>query len=302
MAFDRKSLVIPNGCVYNADGFEVEGDVVIGNKCRINCDIKTKARVFIGERTVINGNIHADGEVRVDRWTVINGNITSGGSVYLGDRVRIDGRLEVEGNLDVGSNVDIKEYEARGWINIRHPIPIIIYIIIYLLDLIRQGRGEEIERIIEELEDMGEEIVVSPNFMYFPDRSVLAGDVMAVDGIVRVGEGSSISLGLKTRGSVIIGKESRIVGDIIAHGTIHITSGTEIVGTIRSDDRVFIGPETYIMGDVYGTYIEVENSARIEGTIIPEIGVRLLTPEMKVIESKLERFEKGVSSVDAYLE
>ena len=62
--------------------------------------------------------------MRVDIFSTIGGDIQSGGNVYLGEKAKIKGTLSLKGDLDVGDSVEIeKGFEAKGWINIRNPVP-----------------------------------------------------------------------------------------------------------------------------------------------------------------------------------
>ena len=73
-------------------------------------------------------------------------------NAYLGEFVTIDGKLIVEGDLDVGKEVKIKGgFEAKGWIVVRNPVPVIIFLFLYIREMMRLGKGEEIEKALEEL-------------------------------------------------------------------------------------------------------------------------------------------------------
>ena len=66
--------------------------------------------------------------------------------------VTIDGKLIVAGDLDVGKEVKIKGgFEAKGWIVVRNPFPVIIFIFLYIREMMRLGKDEEIEKALEEL-------------------------------------------------------------------------------------------------------------------------------------------------------
>ena len=148
MVFDRQTLVIPDGTIIEEDCIQSNGDVIIGDRCLVQFGIKTDGRIFIGEHVIIDGDLSATGDIRIDIFSRIRGNVHSKQNVYLGEKVTVDGKLSVTGDLDVGDSVNVKEgFEAKGWINIRSPIPMIIYIFIYLMQLLKMGHSEEIERM-----------------------------------------------------------------------------------------------------------------------------------------------------------
>ena len=65
-------------------------------------------------------------------------------------------------------------FEAKGWINIRSPIPVVIYIFIYLLQLLKMGHSEEIDRILEEIEDNERDTIpISETFLFIPNNSTI---------------------------------------------------------------------------------------------------------------------------------
>ena len=148
MTFDRKTLVIPDDTKFEEKTIVTKGDVVIGDRCLIQYGIKTDGRIFVGEHVVIDGDLDSTNDIRADIFTRIRGNVKSGGNVYFGEKVIVDGKLSLDGDLDVGDSVEIDQgFEAKGWINIRSPIPVVIYIFIYLMQLLKMGHSEEIDRI-----------------------------------------------------------------------------------------------------------------------------------------------------------
>src|SRR5687767_191684 len=128
MGFDKRSLVIPDGTRFEEHMVIAPGDVVLGNNTRIEFGLQTDHRVFAGKNSKIQGRVQTGGELRHDEFCRVSANIDAKGNVYLGDAARVEGKLTVGGDLDVGDDVAItKGFEAKGWINIRSPVPIVIY-------------------------------------------------------------------------------------------------------------------------------------------------------------------------------
>lgn len=300
--FDRKTFTVPDGALLDSGQIEVSGDVVISDRATVVSNVKTTKGIFVGERVRIKGDLESGEGIRVDRWTNIEGNVTTTGSAHLGDRVSIKGKLWVEGDLDLGSDVEVGEYEAKGWINIRSPIPIIFYIILYLLDLIRKGRGEEVDQILDELESVEEDIIISPDFIFVSDKSYVNVNDIYARGKLRLGDEVKVRVNLRTNGDVYSGQSNDLVGNIIAKGNIRLGPNTRVVGELRADGDIFVSSGCEIIGNIYGSRIEIDSSCTVEGVIIARNGVKLLTPETRIIEEKLERFERSSESLTAMLD
>ena len=188
MAFDRKTLVIPDNTKFEEKTIVTKGDVVIGDRCLIQFGIKTDGRIFVGEHVIIDGGLDSTKDIRVDIFSSIGGDVKCGGNVYFGEKVKIKGKLSLDGDLDVGDSVEIdKGFEAKGWINIRSPIPVVIYVFIYLLQLLKMGHSEEIDRILEEIEENeGDTIPISETFLFIPNNSIIGVQKSKVDYNLRV--------------------------------------------------------------------------------------------------------------------
>ena len=133
MVFDKNTLVIPDETIYEENKLLVNGDIILDDRTNVDYNMQTDKRIFVGEWVKVHGNIFADDDIRIDSYSEIEGDIVGGNDIYLGQRVKIGGKLTVGRDLDVGEDVTIKKgFDAKGWINIRNPIPLIIYFIIYL--------------------------------------------------------------------------------------------------------------------------------------------------------------------------
>ena len=105
---------------------------------------------------------------------------------YIGEGVRINGRLVVNGTLDIGENVEIAEgFEATGEIAVRNPIPVLVFIIIYLMTILRIENEKELDRLLDNLFTDDEEKVAIP--LMIPARSRLNMKVFSVPSSMRIG-------------------------------------------------------------------------------------------------------------------
>src|SRR5512136_1481424 len=225
MTFDRRTLVIPDKTNFEEQVITTKGDVVIGDRSLVRFGVNTDGRIFVGEHAIIDGNLKSIHDVRVDIFSTIGGDIQSGGNVYIGEKTKIKGTLSLKGDLDVGDSVEIeKGFEAKGWINIRNPIPVVIYIFVYLMQLLKMGRSEEIERILEEFEQNdGGTIPISESFLFLPNGSIISVSTSKIEG------------------SLQIGKDCKLLGNYDIKGNISIDEKSEIFGSLKAIGNVYIG-------------------------------------------------------------
>ena len=273
-------LIIPTGTIAEERDLVTTGDVIIGGQSNINFGVRSQ-NIIVGERVRFEGDIEVEKECRVDIWCEIEGNVLVGEDAYLGERVSISGRLVVGGDLDIGDDVQIKEgFEANGWINIRNPLPTIIFLFMYLTQLLRLGEEEASEELLSEIleggrDKMDEDPLVIPRGSHISDEMWrvstpviikngcrLHGNFRAVD--IKVGEDVNLFGSIRARENVTIGKGTRIHGDV----------------TTREGD-VALNEGSHILGDVSCNKLELHEGARVEGTIRAKDGMQILSRERK---------------------
>ena len=300
MPFDRKTLVIPDQTRFEERTIVTSGDVVIGDRCLINFGIKTNGRIFVGEHVIIDGNLESTNDIRVDIFSNIGGDVKSGGNVYFGEKVSVKGKLSLEGDLDVGDSVEIdKGFEAKGWINIRSPIPIVIYIFIYLLQLLKMGHSEEIDRILEEIEENeGDTIPISETFLFIPNSSIIGIQKSRIDYSLRVGKRSRLLGNYDVKGNVFIENNSVIHGTLNSSGDVFCDKKTTIHGNITSDGDVKIEDRSIIAGNITGNKIFLSKTSTVNGELFAKNGISFMSPTKVKTEEKVERFEKDTDVVE----
>lgn len=300
MSFDRKTLVIPDGTRFEEHFVVTNGDVIISDNARTDFGFRTEGRVFVGERVEVKGSLLSGGDIYIDIFSKIEGDVTSNGNVYLGDRVIIAGRLSVKGDLDVGDNVEIRDgFEAKGWINIRSPIPLIIYIFIYLLQLLRLGRSEEIERILQDLEKSENRFIpVSEKFLFIPNNAYLGIQNTKTSNKLYIGKKCRIVGNLDAPGLINIGRESVIYGSIRTDSDLVVDRNVEIHGNIKANGDIYLKGKVRVHGDVEGNRIFIPRSSRIYGKLLARKGVLFEEVDKEKIEEKLIRFDSGVDVID----
>jgi len=300
MVFDRKTLVIPDKTKFEEKTLITNGDVVIGDRCLIRFGIKTDGRIFVGEHVIIDGSLESKKDIRVDIFSSIGGDIQSGGNVYLGEKVKVKGKLSLHGDLDVGDSVEIEDgFEAKGWINIRSPIPVVIYIFIYLMQLLKMGHSEEIERILDEIEESnGDTIPISETFLFIPNSSIIGVQKSKVDFNVRIGKKSKILGNYDIKGNVFIDKDTEITGTIRTTGDVFCGEKTKIEGNLESDGDVKIEDKFKIAGSITGKKIYLSKNANIEGELFAKNGISFTSSKKTDTGEKVKRFENDTDVVD----
>jgi len=300
MVFDRKTLVIPDKTRFEGETIVTSGDIVIGDRSLVRYGVKTEGRIFIGEHVIIDGGLESTGDARVDTFSTIGGNVSSEGNVYLGEKVKIKGKLSLHGDLDVGDNVDIaKGFEAKGWINIRSPIPVVIYIFIYLFQLLKMGHSEEIERILKELEEnQGEPIPIAETFLFIPNNSIIGSQKSRVEGNLAIGKHCQILGNYDILGNAYIDDETEISGSIEATGEIRCNKKITIHGNLSGKGPIHLDDNVHIIGNVSGTNITLSKTASVDGTLLAPQGISFLNGSKQRISEKVKRFETNADIVD----
>jgi len=300
MTFDRKTLVIPDKTYFEEQVIITKGDVVIGDRSLLRFGVNTDGRIFVGEHVIIDGNLEATNDVRVDIFSTIGGDIKSGGNVYLGEKAKIKGTLSLKGDLDVGDSVEIeKGFEAKGWINIRNPVPVVIYIFVYLMQLLKMGRSEEIERILEELEqNEGGTIPISESFLFLPNNSIISVSNSKVEGSLQIGKECKLPGNYDIKGNISVDEKSEILGMLKATGNVFCGKKVKIHGSISSTGTVNITEQVEIFGNVSGEEIFLSKTASIQGTLLGKKGISFQDVLKEQATEKVKRFESDVDVVD----
>jgi len=298
--FDRTRLVIPSEARVFKTKIKTQYDVIISDKCEVGKSVESGARVFIGELVKFKGSITAEDDIRIDRLTQVTKDIVGQKNVYIGERSKIGGKLLVEQNLDVGDDVEItpENVEAKGWVNIRNPIPMLYYLIILIWELIRQGKGEEVQKIIEELEGQNlEDFVITGDFLFIPTKAKVEKDILESKGRLNIGEDCLIKTNIKAGDDIIVDERSRIVGDIRSKGQVLLNASVEVEGEIRCDGDMEIGREVMVHGDIYCNSLKMYNDSKVEGKIHAKGRIKLLKVE-ELAEELPSPFDAGLDELD----
>jgi len=296
--FDEKCMTFPRGTEFQERSIIAIADVVIADHSKLEYGLVVPGNLYIGENVRIEGDLNVSGESRIDSWTIIEGDFRCEGNVYLGHSVKISGKLIAGASLDVGENVDIGQgFEANGWITIRDPIPIVVYVIIYILQMMGMGKSEEVEKMIRELEEIQEEdIRVRRGYLYIPKWTRVTQDVVRA----RKGFGLKVYpdcrlLGNFSAQSVELGERTELVGSIKAEDNVKIGRGSQVEGSIYTRGTVVVADGVMIGGRINASRVEMDRNSMVVGRIRAEGGILFLSEEgeeREIVEQEL--FEKSV--------
>ncbi len=302
MVFDKKTLVIPDEVKFEEHNIVAKGDFIIGDRANFGLGVITDGRVFIGEKAKVKGSITTKDDVRIDMWSQIEGDVTGDKNVYLADKVKVMGKLSVGRDLDLSDSAEIEKFEAKGWINVRSPISLLIYIYLYLLEMLRQGRSQEVEMILDELEEENEEFLISEVFTFVPNDSEITLQKAYIKGNCWVGGKCRILGNYFVSGYMKVGNNTKFHGSIEAGKDVYVGGDSDIVGSITSKGSVTLEANAHIHGNVKAKSVEMLKSTIVDGMIQAQDGVVFTTQEAKEIKAKVERFERGLDDYDAVLD
>jgi predicted acyltransferase (DUF342 family) len=276
-----KYFLVPDNTRIEANRITVEGDVIIGNHSNIEYSILGDT-VIMGEGVNVSGDIVASSDVRIDMWSKLGSRVEVGRNAYLGEFVTIDGKLLVGGDLDVGKEVKIRGgFEAKGWIVVRNPVPVIIFLFLYIREMMRLGKGEEIEKAVEELFEDSEESQgfegkeSGENILIIPAGAKLSPEVIEVAGEAVVGNNCLLIGNIRAQ-AVEAGKNLTLKGSIYSEGKIDIGENSTVYGNLYSKGQIQIGRNSRVFGGIKADSVLLHENARVDGTIKAPSGVSFL--------------------------
>lgn len=276
--FDKKTLVLPEGTVFEERSIGSVGDVILGDHVRCGYGLRTPGRVFLGRGVELKGDITCGGDLRADTSTHLEGNVRVGAAGYLGERCYVQGDLEVQGDLDVGDDVRVGgRLQAKGWVNKRDPVPMVLYVFIYLLELMRLGHSAEVERILKELEEADVDIAVGEVFLFIPDDSVVEDTSLDIHGNLDAAKGVRILGNLVVRGHARLAAGVRVFGALRVDGDVEMQAGAEVQGDLVAGGAVSVGDGCTVLGSLHGRSVVLYPNATVDGKVVALEGVSFRT-------------------------
>jgi predicted acyltransferase (DUF342 family) len=257
-------LAIPDGTTVEEHDLVTDGDVVVGGQSTVEFGVRGDD-VMAGERVTFGGHIEAEGDCRLDMWSEVAEDVLVGGDAYLGERAQVGGELKVAGNVDIGDDVDIQEsFEASGHIVIRNPMPTVVFLVVYLSQLLRIGEEEAAEdlasQLVEAEDDEAQPLVV-------PRGARVSDDAWRVSTPADIGDDCRLHGNIRAE-SLTVGEDNTVFGSLRARGDVVVGEDTEIKGdvTTRNGD-VSVASAATVWGDISAQDVELHEHAVVEGKI-----------------------------------
>lgn len=249
----------------------VDGDIIVGNYAELGFGLIGNS-VVAGEHVKINGSILSENDVRIDLWSEIAGDVRTKTDAYIGEFVNIKGKLHTAGSLDVGNNVKIDGgYEVKGWIIVRNPIPIMMFIFFYLMALLQMGNEEEVEKALDELFSEDEP---ANRVMSIPNRTRMDLEMIKTTSHAVVGSHCRLLGNIRSR-SISMGNHVTLFGSIRTTGVIVTGSGCTIHGNIDSREKVRVGRNCRILGKITADSVIMHESSKVDGNLLAANGVTI---------------------------
>jgi predicted acyltransferase (DUF342 family) len=264
--------LLPDGTELQEHSLKTDRDIVIGEFCQIDYGLRG-ADVYVGESSKIREYVWANGDARIGNWCEIGNDVIAKEDAYIGEGVTINGKLEVNGELDIGEKVEIKEgFEAKGNIEIRNPMPVFMFIIIYLMTLLHIQNEKELDLILDGLIDGGEDTAKIP--LMIPAKSKLNMKLFAVPSTMKIGKSCRLHGNIRA-GSIDVQQDTVIFGSLRAKNRISVTDGVTVHGNVESGSTVYVKKGAHILGDVIARSIVLHEDAKVDGTITAPHGMRI---------------------------
>ncbi|MDD1675232.1 MAG: polymer-forming cytoskeletal protein [Methanomicrobiales archaeon] len=249
-----------------------ERDIVVGDRCQIEYGL-TGECVAVCEFSRIRGNVTAHGELRIDNFCQVQGDVTAEDDAFLGEGVHVQGKLTVYGDMDIGDNVKIdRGFEAKGWIVIRNPMPVIVYLLLYLMALLKYEREEDLEKFLGEVTAADAE---DSTPLLIPARTHLSMEELNFQAPLVIGAHNRLHGTIRAE-SIEVGEHTTIFGSLRTPGKVRVGAHTTVHGEVVSGEAVQVDRGAVIMGNVYAPTLELHEEARVDGLIKAPEGLRIV--------------------------
>jgi len=264
--------ILPDGTELQEHSLKTDRDIVIGEFCQIDYGLRG-ADVYVGESSKIREYVWANGDARIGNWCDIGSDVIAKEDAYIGEGVRINGRLEVNGALDIGEKVEIKEgFEAKGNIEVRNPMPVFMFIIIYLMTLLRIQHEKDLDKILDGIVTNEEDNTKIP--LMIPAKSKLNMKLFAVPSTMKIGRRCRLHGNIRA-GSIDVQQDTVIFGSLRAKNRITVVDGVTVHGNVESGSTVYVKKGAHILGNVIARSIVLHEDAKVDGTITAPHGMRI---------------------------
>lgn len=156
--------------------------------------------------------------------------------------------------------------------------------------MMRLGKGEEVEKALEELFEGPEEnqefegYLPSEKVLIIPADAKISSEAIEVAGETVIGNNCMLIGNLQTQ-AVETGKNLTLKGSVYSEGQISIGDNSTIYGNLSSKAQVNIGRNCRVFGGIKADSVVLYENARVEGTIKAPSGLSFIreAAEMPVL-------------------
>ncbi len=273
----------------------VDGDVLVGNYTELGFGLIARS-VVAGEHVKINGNIISENDVRIDMWSEITGDVRTKTDTYLGEFVKITGKLFAAGNLDVGNNVKIEGgYEVKGWIVVRNPLPVVMFIFFYLMALLRLGSEEEVEKA---LDDLFFDETPENKLMSIPNRAKIDLESIKTTSRAIIGNHCRLIANIRAR-SASMGNQVTLFGSIRTTGSINTGAFCTIHGNLDSREKVKVGRNCRVLGKITADSIVLHETSKVEGALVAANGITVEKDDLEGLDDTEKKVFYGFTLMES---
>ena len=268
----HRHCLLPDRTELQEHSIRTDRNIVIGEFCQIDYGLRG-ADVYVGESSKIREYVWANGDARIGNLCEIGGDVIAQGDAYIGEGVTINGRLVVNGTLDIGENVQIKEgFETKGAIEVRNPMPVFMFIIIYLMTLLQIKNEKELDRILDDIFSEDQAKMEIP--LMIPARSRLDMKLFSVPSTMKIGQRCRLHGNIRA-GSIDIQQDTVIFGSLRAKHRISVARGVTVHGSVEGGGTVSVKKGAHVLGNVIAKSLTLHEDAKIDGTIEAPHGLRI---------------------------
>ncbi len=268
----HRHCLLPDGTELQEHSIKTDRDIVVGEFCQIDYGLRG-ADVYVGESTKIREYVWANGDARIGNLCEIGSDVIAKEDAYIGEGVKINGKLVVSGTLDIGENVEIAQgFEATGEIAVRNPMPVLVFILIYLMTMLRIQNEKELDRLLDNLFTDDDRKVEIP--LMIPARSRLNMKVFSVPSSMKIGRKCRLHGNIRA-GSIDVLEDTVVFGSLRARRTISVAGGVTVHGNVESSGKVYIKKGAHVLGDVIAKEIFLHEDATIDGIIEAPHGMHI---------------------------
>ena len=274
------TFLIPDNAVVDNELIKTQSGMIIGNHSQIERNLEV-GFLMVGESVHVTGRVVSDDDVRIDIWCRFDEDIIGGGDAYIGEYTTVNGKITVEGDLDIGKEVKLNGgFLSKGWVVVRNPLPFMIFIFLYIRELMRLGKtSEEIDKTLEELFEENDEydlkkldesslsdVLNQSGFFVVPLGTKISSESINVPEDAVVGNNCFIDTRFICK-KFECGKNLKFRGVLRSRGEVLIDDGSRILGEISTSGKLVIGKNVRIEGSVSARSIIIHDTSFIKGTI-----------------------------------